>query len=142
MKKTLMVIIALILVAFPVVSSAQILGDVKARTHILNLESKPLWFQSGQPVDFVVTIRYDSFIPQGGFDVGVFHEGRVVGWELNKTLHPGKNTFRLRDANFTGDPGNYTVRIRFAGDIFTEKRFATRRVCGFTLDPKASPFWR
>ena len=84
-----------------------------------------MWFRVGQPIDFVVTVRYDGGT-QDGFDVGVFHEGRLVGWEMNKRFNSGMNTLKLRDANFRGDPGDFIVKIRFKGNVFTEKKFATR----------------
>jgi len=101
--------------------------------HIANLEANPEWFRRGQPVDFQVTIRYDGFA-QGGFDIGVFHEGRLVGWEMNKRLHPGINAFRLHDRFFKGDPGDYIVKVRFRGRVLKEKRFKTHAY--FTINPE------
>jgi len=113
--------------------------EIMDRTQIVNLEANPVWFMPNQPIDFIVTIRYDGGT-QDGFDVGIFHEDRLVGLEENKRFNRGMNTFKLRDANFKGDRGDYIVKIRFRGNIFVEKRFATRSFCGYTIDPKADPW--
>ena len=89
-------------------------------------------------IDFIVTIKYDGGT-QDGFDVGVFHEGRQVGWEMNQRFNTGMNTFKVHDRNFKGDPGGYIVKLRFKGKVFTERRFATRTHRIFTIDPKAPP---
>jgi hypothetical protein len=120
------------------ISMAHSNKKIMKRTHIVNLETQPLWFRPGHPIDFIVTIQYDGGTDDG-FDVGVFHEGRLVGWETNQRLKHGTNAFRLQDANFTGDPGGYIVRLRFEGKVFTEKRFATRSHCMFTIDQGAAP---
>jgi hypothetical protein len=112
--------------------------EIMAATRIVNLEANPEWFRRRQPVDFQVTIRYDG-PPQDGFDVGVFHEGRLVGWEMHKILQPGMNTFRLHDRHFKGDPGDYIVKIRFRGRVFQEKRFKTSAY--FTINPEKRPSW-
>jgi hypothetical protein len=99
--------------------------EIMRATHIVNLEA---------PIDFVVTIRYNGGT-QDGFGVGVFHEGRLVGWKSNVRLNNGLNTFRLQDRNFTGDPGDYIVKLRYGGTIFQEKRFKARSKLMFTIDP-------
>ena len=123
-------------------ASALTVAEIKARTHIVNLEAMPVWFQPNQPIDFVVSVKYDGGT-QDGFDVGVFHEGRLVGWAGNKRFNTGMNTFRVRDPNFRGDPGAYIVKIKFRGDVFTQKRFMTQRRevrrQYFTINP-AAPF--
>lgn len=116
-------------------------AEIMKATHIVNLEAQPVWFRPGQPIDFIATIKYDGGT-QDGFDIGVFHEGRLVGWEMNKRLNSGMNTFKLRDPDFRGDPGGYIVKVRFKGKVFTEKRFGTRTHCPvtyFTIDPAAAP---
>ncbi|MDI6852801.1 MAG: hypothetical protein QME75_04255 [Deltaproteobacteria bacterium] len=111
--------------------------EIVRSTYLVNLEAKPKWFQPGQPIDFLVTLRFEDG-HQDGFDIGVFHEGRLVGWEMNRRLNEGMNTFRIRDRHFRGDPGAYIVRVRFRGRIIKEKRFVTRRANGFfTIDPGA-----
>ncbi len=125
--------LSLILLSFPAGSKALTEQEIMAAAHIVNLEANPEWFRRGQPVDFIVKIRYDGGV-QDGFDVGVFHEGRLVGWEANKRLHHGMNTFRLHDPGFQGDPGHYIVRLRFRGVVFQEKRFKTSAY--FTISPK------
>jgi len=140
MKKSLFIFAIVVLLAIPAAALAQPLAEIKARTHIVNLEAEPEWFRAGQPINFIVTIRNDGG-PLGGFDVGVFHEGRLVGWEMNKTLQPGRNTFRLHDPHFKGDPGAYLVKLRFNGKEFTHKRFETQRACKFTINPKAPLPW-
>lgn len=126
----------------PTASQALTDAEIKAKTHIVNLEARPVWFRPGAPIDFVAAIKYDGGT-QDGFDIGVFHEGRLVGWQMNQRLNTGMNTFKLRDANFRGDPGDYIVKVRFKGNVFTEKKFATRShaitTYIFTIDPKAQP---
>jgi hypothetical protein len=107
-------------------------------TQIVNLEAQPVWFGLSQPIDFVVTVKYNGGA-QDGFDVGVFHGGRVVGWEMNNRFNGGMNTFKLHDANFRGEPGDYIVKSRYKGRIFTEKTFVTKSHCSFTIDPRATP---
>lgn len=128
--------ISLMLLFFPAGSQALTEREIVAATHITNLEASPVWFRRGQPVDFKVRIRYDGGV-QGGFDIGVFHEGRLVGWEINKRLHQGLNTFRLHDRNFRGDPGDYIVKVRFRGRVIKEKRFKT--FAYFTINPERRP---
>jgi hypothetical protein len=139
------VVVVILALTIPVLTPALTPNEIRAATRIVNLEGKPVWFRSGQPIDFVATVRYDGGT-QDGFDVGVFHEGRLVGWVLNKRLNGGLNTFVLRDQDFRGDAGDYVVKVRFHGEIFTEKRFTTRRhqipVYFHTLDPGAPlPQW-
>jgi hypothetical protein len=129
---------ASVIMCLPSLSQALTDKEIMDATQIINLEAIPIWFRPGQPIDFIVTLKYGGG-PQDGFDVGVFHEARVVGWETNKRLNTGMNTFRLHDLNFKGDPGAYIVRVKFKGKIFREKRFATRPSCMFTIDPKAPP---
>ncbi|NLI80435.1 MAG: hypothetical protein GX443_01945 [Deltaproteobacteria bacterium] len=107
-----------------------------ARTRIVNLEAQPVWFRAGQSIDFLITVQYDGGT-QDGFDVGVFHEGRLVGWAMNQRLQGGMNTFQLRDAHFRGDPGAYIVKLRFGGRVLAERRFNSHSHCIFTLDPRA-----
>lgn len=128
--------VSLVLVFLTTGSPALTEREIMAATHIANLEANPEWFRRRQPVDFQVTIRYDGS-PQDGFDIGVFHEGRLVGWEMNKRLHPGINTFRLHDRYFKGDSGDYLVKIRFRGRVFKEKRFKTSAY--FTINPEKRP---
>ena len=139
---TFLITISVVVMLFPTPSQALTDAEIKAATHIVNLEATPLWFRAGQPIDFVVTIKYDGGT-QSGFDVGVFHEGRLVGWQMNKRLNRGMNTFKLRDPNFKGDPGDYIVKVKFKGSVFTEKKFATRShqipTYIFTIDPKEQP---
>jgi hypothetical protein len=130
--------ISLVMVSAPASSQPIISEIIMSATHIVNLEANPKWFKPDQPIDFIVTIRNDG-LPLDGFDVGVFHEGRLVGWETNKRLKNGINTFKLRDRRFTGDRGDYIVKVRFKGSIFKEKRFATRPFRMFTIDPAAGP---
>ena len=140
MKKIslLVVIPVAVFMLIPTASKALTDQEIMNATHIVNLDATPLWFRPGQPIDFVATIRYDGGT-QDGFDVGVFHGGRLVGWETNKRLNGGMNTFRVHDANFKGEPGGYIVKVRFKGKVFREKTFATRSQCIFTIDPKAAP---
>jgi hypothetical protein len=136
---TISLIAGALIMAFAASPSPALAQDaVTAATHIVNLEAKPKVFRPEQPIDFVVNIRYDG-APHGGFDVGVFHEGRLVGWEMNKTLRPGVNVFKLHDKFFRGDPGDYVVKVRLNGVVFKEKRFKTRAFRAFTLDPKYQP---
>jgi hypothetical protein len=137
-KLSLFVAMLMVLMFVPAISQALTDQEIMRATHIVNLEAQPLWFNPGQPIDFIATIRYDGGT-QDGFDIGVFHKARLVGWETNKRLNSGMNTFKLHDANFRGDPGAYIVKVRFKGRIFTEKQFATRTHCLFTIDPKAAP---
>jgi hypothetical protein len=125
----------------PSLAPAQPYQGIAAATHIANLEAHPKYFAPGQPIDFVVAIRYDGS-PLEGFDVGVFHEGRLVGWLTNLRLNPGMNTFKLHDRHFTGDPGDYIVRLRYRGTILHERRFKTRSQKMYTIDPTAPFFWR
>ncbi len=85
MKKTIfsVTIISVILMFIPALSGALTDQEIMSRTHIVNLEAQPIWFKPGQPIDFIVTVKYDGGT-QDGFDVGVFHEGRQVGWEMNQ----------------------------------------------------------
>lgn len=137
-KASLFVAMLMVLMFVPAISQALTDQEIMRATHIVNLEALPVWFNPGQPIDFVATIKYDGGT-QDGFDVGVFHAGRLVGWEMNKRLNSGMNTFKLHDANFRGGPGAYIVKVRFKGRVFTEKPFATRTHCWFTIDPKAGP---
>jgi hypothetical protein len=144
MKKASTLLLAIFMVGMtmlmfaPTSSQAATAAEIMKWTNIVNLEAMPLWFQAGKPIDFVVTVKYDGGT-QDGFDVGVFHKGRLVGWEMNKKFNNGPNTFKLRDNNFKGDPGAYIVKLRYKGKIFKEKTFATRAHCIFTIDPKAVP---
>jgi hypothetical protein len=118
-------------------AGARSFDDVVRATQLVNLEANPKWFQPGQPIDFLVTLKFEDS-RQDGFDIGVFHEGRLVGWEMNRRLNEGMNTFRIRDRHFRGDPGAYIVQVRFRGRIIKEKRFFTRSEGGFfTIDPRA-----
>jgi hypothetical protein len=139
MKKISLIAAMLIVITLvPGVSQALTDAEIMRATHIINLDAQPVWFKPGQPIDFVATIKYDGGT-QDGFDVGVFHGGRLVGWETNKRLNSGMNTFKLHDANFKGGPGAYIVKVRFKGRIFTEKEFITRSHCMFTIDPRVAP---
>ena len=111
-------------------------GDRRFDVDIANLEAIPRWFVPGQPIDFVARINNNG-PAAAGFDIGIFHEGRLVGWEMDKTLAPGPNKFKVRDHGFTGDAGAYIVRIRRAGHILDEKRFVTNRLPDgrFTINP-------
>ncbi|MBM4295903.1 MAG: hypothetical protein FJ126_13515 [Deltaproteobacteria bacterium] len=140
MNKRVFIIVLIVLLAIPAAALALTEAEIKARTHIVNLEAEPEWFRPGQPINFIVTLRYDGGA-HGGFDVGVFHEGRLVGWEMNKRLNTGMNTFRLHDPHFQGDPGAYIVKVRFNGKVFTQKKFGTKRACKFTINPKAAVPW-
>jgi hypothetical protein len=130
--------LTIVLMCIPTLSQALTAQEIMRATHIVNLEAQPLWFKARQPIDFIVTIKYDGGT-QDGFDVGVFHEGRLVGWEMNKRFNHGMNTFKLHDSNFRGGRGDYIVKVRFKGTIFREKKFITRSNCIFTIDPKATP---
>jgi hypothetical protein len=115
---------------------AQSFEEIVRGTHLVNLEANPKWFQAGQPIDFLVTLRFDEG-RQGGFDIGVFHEGRLVGWETNRRLNEGMNTFKIRDRHFKGEGGDYLVRVKFQGRVIKEKRFVTRSQQFYTIDPGA-----
>lgn len=121
-------------------SSAQsFISDlIISATHIVNLEADPKWFRSNQSIDFIVTIRNDG-LPLHGFDVGVFHEGRLVGWKTNKRLDNGINTFKLRDKRFRGERGDYIVKVRYRGSIFKQKRFKTKTRRMFTIERAGRP---
>lgn len=109
---------------------------------IVDLEASPAFFVPKKPVDFIVKIQNRGSAGTSGIDVGVYHEGRLVAWEMNRPLNPGTNVFKVRDNGFTGEPGNYIVRVRKAGRIIDEKAFATyRRGFGslYTLDPSQVP---
>ncbi len=123
---------------FPGTSPAQGYRDFRGRTQIVNLEAKPKWFKPGDAIEFLVAIRHDGD-RDDGFDIGVFHEGRLVGWERNQRLNSGINTYRLRDRNFTGEPGDYIVRLLHRGRVLQERRFKARRDCLFTIDPTSRP---
>jgi len=137
MKKYFIGAALLSLISIPIIAMALTDQEIKSRTHIVNLEAQPVWFKPGQPIDFIVSIKYDGGT-QDGFDVGIFHEGRLVGWKSNQRFNSGMNTFKLHDANFKGDPGGYIVKLRFKGREFTEKRFSSRSHCMFTIDPRAT----
>jgi len=132
------VVLFLAVLSGAAISMARSDKKIMKRTHIVNLEAQPIWFRPGQPIDFVATVENEGG-SQDGFDVGVFHEGRLVGWETSQRLDHGMNTFRLQDAQFKGDPGGYIVRLRFDGKVFAEKKFAARSQCAFTIDPEAAP---
>jgi len=139
MKKLVFLsIVSLVLMFMPAISQALTDQEIMKATHIVNLEAQPVWFRPAQPIDFIATIKYDGGT-QDGFDVGVFHGPRLVGWETNKRLNTGMNTFKLHDANFKGGPGHYLVKVKFKGKVFTQKQFMTRSHCIFTIDPKAAP---
>jgi len=153
MKKASTLLLAIVMVGIallvfaPASSQALTPAEIKAATTIKNLEAMPVWFKGGQPIDFVVTVNYKGGT-QDGFDVGVFHKNRLVAWELNKRFNTGDNTFKVRDSHFAtdpgfkGDPGVYIVKLRFKGQIFQQKVFATKWHCPviyFTIDPKATP---
>lgn len=147
MKKAYTLLLAIFMVSVtllmfaPTTSQAATAAEIMKWTNIVNLDATPVWFAPGQPIDFVATVKYDGGT-QDGFDVGVFHKTRLVGWEMNKRFNKGMNTFKLRDNNFKGDPGEYIVKLRFKGKVFKEKKFATKFHClapRFTIDPKAPP---
>jgi hypothetical protein len=139
MKKLIVLsVISFFLILAPNLSQALSDQEIMRATQIINLEAQPVWFGPSQPIDFVVTVRYNGGT-QDGFDVGVFHGGRVVGWEMNKRFSGGMNTFRIHDANFRGESGGYIVKLRYKGRIFTEKTFVTKSHCSFTIDPRANP---
>ena len=127
-------------VCFLVMFSPQVqafhFDEVVRATYLVNLEARPKWFEAGQPIDFLVTLRFD-LRSLDGFDIGVFHEGRLVGWERNRRLKEGMNTFKIHDRHFQGEPGAYIVRVKFHGRIIKEKRFVTRSQQLFTIDPRA-----
>ncbi|MCE5195038.1 MAG: hypothetical protein LLF28_06250 [Nitrospiraceae bacterium] len=135
---SLFIAVSAFLIMTPDSTQALTEKEIMAATHIVNLEATPVWFKPGQPIDFVIKVRYNGGT-QDGFDVGVFHEGRLVGWETNKRFNNGMNTFKIHDANFKGDLGPYIVKVRYKGRIFTEKRFITKSHCSFTIDPQAAP---
>jgi len=138
MKKLLVLsVISFFLILAPNLAQALSDQEIMRVTQIVNLEAQPVWFGPAQPIDFIVTIKYGGGT-QDGFDVGVFHGNRVVGWEMNKRFDGGMNTFKLHDANFRGEPGGYIVKIRYKGRIFTEKTFVTKSHCSFTIDPRAT----
>jgi hypothetical protein len=136
MKKYFVYVALLVLVSIPVIAMALTEQEIKSSTHIVNLEANPVWFRAGQPIDFIVTVKYDGGT-QDGFDVGVFHESRLVGWEMNKRFNSGMNTFKVHDAHFRGDPGAYIVKLRFKSREFTQKSFVSKSNCMFTIDPRA-----
>jgi hypothetical protein len=139
MKKLIFLsVVSLFLVLSPIMSQALTEQEIMRATQIVNLEAQPVWFGPNQPIDFVVTVKYNGGT-QDGFDVGVFHGSRLVGWEMNKRFVGGINTFRIHDANFRGEPGGYVVKLRFKGREFTAKSFATKSHCSFTIDPRAVP---
>ena len=138
MKKLLVLsVISFFLILAPNLAQALSDQEIMRATQIVNLEAQPVWFGPAQPIDFIVTVKYGGGT-QDGFDVGVFHGNRVVGWEMNKRFDGGMNTFKLHDANFRGEPGGYIVKIRYKGRIFTEKTFVTKSHCSFTIDPRAT----
>ena len=138
MKKLLVLsVISFFLILAPNLAQALSDQEIMMATQIVNLEAQPVWFGPAQPIDFIVTVKYGGGT-QDGFDVGVFHGNRVVGWEMNKRFDGGMNTFKLHDANFRGEPGGYIVKIRYKGRIFTEKTFVTKSHCSFTIDPRAT----
>ncbi len=138
MKKSIVLsVISFFLILAPNLAQAFSDHEIMRATQIVNLEAQPVWFGPSQPIDFVVTVKYDGGT-QDGFDVGVFHGRRIVGWEMNKRFVSGMNTFRLHDANFRGEPGGYIVKLRYKGRIFTEKTFVTKSHCSFTIDPRAT----
>ena len=138
MKKLLVLsVISFFLILAPNLAQALSDQEIMRVTQIVNLEAQPVWFGPAQPIDFIVTIKYGGGT-QDGFDVGVFHGNRVVGWEMNKRFDGGMNTFKLHDANFRGEPVGYIVKIRYKGRIFTEKTFVTKSHCSFTIDPRAT----
>ncbi len=139
MKKLIFLsVVSLLLILAPIMSQALTEQEIMRATQIINLEAQPVWFGPNQPIDFIVTVRYNGGT-QDGFDVGIFHENRLVGWEMNKRFVGGMNTFKIHDKNFRGDPGAYIVKIRFKGKVFTQKIFATKSLCKFTIDPTAAP---
>ena len=138
MKKLLVLsVISFFLILAPNLAQALSDQEIMRATQIVNLEAQPVWFGPAQPINFIVTVKYGGGT-QDGFDVGVFHGNRVVGWEMNKRFNGGMNTFKLHDANFRGEPGGYIVKIRYKGRIFTEKTFVTKSHCSFTIDPRAT----
>jgi hypothetical protein len=102
-----------------------------------NMEASPVRFTPGQPIQFVMIINNTGPVLAEA-DVGVFHEGRLVGWERNKVLNPGSNVFRIQDAAFPGGPGNYIVSVRHRGHTIAERRFMTRTTVDgkYTIDPR------
>lgn len=112
MKRKRLISIGIPVILFVAVMSAATISmaltdkEGMRRPHIVNLEAQPLWFRPGQSVDFVVSIKYDGGT-QDGFDVDGFHERRLVGWATNQRFNNSMNTFRLRAANFRGDPGGF-----------------------------------
>ena len=139
MKKLIVLsVVSFFLILAPSLSQALSDQEIIRATQVINLEAQPVWFGPSQPIDFVVTVKYDGGT-QDGFDVGVFHENRLVGWETNKRFVGGLNTFKIHDRNFKGEPGGYIVKLRYKGRIFTEKTFVTKSHCSFTIDPRATP---
>ena len=139
MKRLILVlVVSFCLIFVPAISQALSDQEIIRATQIANLEAQPVWFGPSQPIDFIVTVRYGGGT-QDGFDVGVFHGNRLVGWEMNKRFTGGMNTFKIHDRNFRGEPGGYIVKLRYKGRIFTEKTFATKSHCSFTIDPRANP---
>lgn len=112
----------------------------KPVARISDLEAVPVRFVPGRPIDFIVKISNS-----GGhgydFDIGVFHEARLVGWTNRIEIPRGVSTFRLKDDQFTGEPGAYVVKLRQRGDTVDERRFSAWPTGDgrFTIDPGQVP---
>ena len=111
--------VGVLLLMFAPTSSGGRASELIKSTEVKILR-RSLWFLAGKPIDLAVTVKYDGGT-QDGFDVGVFHKGRLVGWEMNKKFNNGPNTCKLRDNNFKGDPGAYIVKLRYKGKIFKSR---------------------
>lgn len=117
----------------------------KAALQIVNLEASPVWFNQGQRIDFVVTLKLNVSpgVYADGVDVSVWHKNGAtpVAFKENQRLNPGLNTFRMTNADFRGDPGAYRVKVVYRSAHVTHRDFATRKkiVTWYTIDP-AAPF--
>jgi len=130
--------VILVATALPTAKSVALTDqEIMQRTRIVNLEAQPQRFVPNQPIDFVVTVQYDGGT-QDGFDVAVYHENRLAGSVRNQRFNRGRNTFKVRDNQFKGDPGHYVVKLRFNRKVFTQKKFSTTRECRYTLNPAAA----
>lgn len=117
---------------FTTLFSSYTIDPAKARVEIVNLEASPQFFKPNIPIDFVVTINYNSESPDA-YNVGLFHENREVAWSPDIRFNKGNNQVRLNDGNFRGDSGTYIVKVRFRSSVIVEKKFQTLRV--LTLEP-------
>jgi hypothetical protein len=89
------------------------------------LEALPTAFSPGQPINFLIQINNLGATVEG-VNVGIFHGGRLVGWENGKTLSEGPNAFSIKDNDFKGDRGGYIVRVVHQGTVVAEREYATK----------------